>query len=69
MFTKQQIAALQTEYSQAPERISLDAANKLSGMLDRVADLGGKAALQQLADAEIRFISRTAAARVLRWGK
>lgn len=69
MFTNQQIEALRTEFAAAPERISLAHANRLTDLLDKVGKLGGKKAMQQLADADIRFVSGTAAARVLRWGK
>jgi len=69
MFTSKQIDALRTEFASAPERISFDHADRMLALLDKVAKLGGKAAMQQLADADIRFVSLTAKGRVLRWGK
>ena len=69
MFTNAQIETLRTEFADAPERISFAHADRMIDLLNKVQKLGGLKAMKQLADADIRFVSLTAAGRVLRWGK
>ena len=62
--TASQILTLRAEFATVGERISFEHADRLIALMDRVHP----ETMQQLADADIRFVSAIAKGRILRKG-
>ena len=61
-FSAEQLETLRAEFATAPKRISYEHADRILALLDRV----NPTMMQQLADADVRFVSEAARGRLLR---